>query len=385
MVQKACAIFEKMTKIFLILSLFTITSCNNRKDDSSKNKPESTYSIKGKIDGRDTGWVFLGRDDTTGQLPIIVFDSAKISGSYFQFHGDLAKPLIGKMMIRNKEEYSSYTPYFALDTGLTTVHLYNDSMANSVITGTPLQQSLNTFNQKLYDLEISFDNNFALNRKGIITHDSLNKLQDAFFRDKHDLILQQIKSNPSAITSAFVARLILPDQPDLPTLEAVYNALGNTNNYYARNLLKILNAKRQSRIGMQATSFSITDNKNRTFTNNSFKGKYLFLDFWASWCEPCREKNPNLVKLYHKYANKGIEFVGISIDMDKKNWGNAIKKDKLPWIQACDLKGSQSEIFNDFGLYDIPANFLIDKDGKIVARDLSVEKLEKILSEKLGG
>ncbi len=374
-----------MNKIFLILFLLTITSCNNHKGKASKNKPESTYLIKGKIDGRDTGWVFLGRDDTTGRTPMILFDSAKISGSHFQFHGELSKPLIGKIMIKNESAYSSYTPYFALDTGVTNVHLYNDSMANSVITGTPLQESLNAFSKKLYSLEISFDNQFALNRKGIITTDSLNKLQEAFYRDKHDLILQQIKSNPSAITSAFVARLVLPDQPDLPTLEAVYNALGNANNYYARHLLKVLAAKRQSRVGMQAPSFSITGNKNRAFTNHSFRGKYLFLDFWASWCEPCREENPKLVKLYEKYANKGIEFVGISIDMDKKNWENAIRKDKLPWIQACDLKGSQSEIFNDFGLYDIPANFLIDKEGKIVARGLSVAELEKILSEKLSG
>jgi thiol-disulfide isomerase/thioredoxin len=287
-------------------------------------------------------------------------------------------------MIKSKADYSSYAPYFALDTGVTDVHLYNDSMANSVITVTSLQESLNAFNKKLFDLETSFDKSFALSRKGMITPDSLNKLQEAFYRDKHDLILQQIKSNPSAITSAFVARLVLPDQPDLKTLEAIYNALDNVNNYYARHLLKVLTAKRQSRVGMQASSFTITDNKNRAFTNGSFKGKYLFLDFWASWCEPCREENPKLVKLYEKYANKGIEFVDISIDMDKTNWENAIKKDKLPWVQACDLKGSQSEIFNDFGLYDIPANFLIGKEGKIVGRDLTVEKLEKILNEKLG-
>ena len=370
-----------MTKIFLIFSLFTIIACNGHK--ASKGKSKSTYSIKGQIDGKDTGWVFLGRDDTTGRSPMIVFDSAKISGSYFQFHGGLTKPLIGKIMIKNQSAYSSYTPYFALDTGITNVHLYNDSMANSVITGTAMQDSLNMFNKKLYNLEISFDNQFALKRKGMITTDSLNKLQEAFYRDKHDLILQQIQSNPSDIISAFVARLVLPDQPDLKTLESVYNALGNVDNYYARSLLKVLTAKKNSQIGRLAPSFSFSDITHQTFSNHSFKGKYLFLDFWASWCEPCREENPKLAKLYEKYANKGIEFVGISIDMDKRNWEKAIIKDKLPWIQACDLKGSQSVIFNDFGLYDIPANFLIDQEGKIVARNVTVEELKKILKEKL--
>ncbi len=287
-------------------------------------------------------------------------------------------------MIKNNSAYSSYTPYFALDTGVTNVHLYSGSMANSVVTGTRLQDSLNALNKKLYTLEISFDNQFALSSKGIITDDSLNKLQENFFCDKHNLILQHIKSNPFAITSAFVARLILPDQPDLSTMQEVYNALDNTNNYYARALLKVLNAKRQSQVGMEAPAFTFKDIDNTTFTNRSFKGKYLFIDFWASWCEPCREENPGLVKLYETYANKAIQFVGISIDMDRTNWGNAIKKDKLPWIQGCDLKGSQSEMFNDFGLYDIPANFLIDKDGKIVAKNITAEELGKLLSKKLG-
>jgi len=370
-----------MDKIFLLVPFFIITSCSN---NVSKSNSEITYSIKGKIDGKDTGWVFLGKDDTTGRTPMILFDSAKIAGSNFHFHGDLAKPLITKMMIKDQSAIPSYTSYFALDSGVTNVYLYKDSMANSIITGTPLQESLNAFNQKLYELEISFDNHFALARSGKITTDSLNKLQGAFFRDKHNLILQQIQSNPSAITSAFVARMVLPDLPDLPTLEAVCNALGNANNYYSRRLMEVLAAKKQSRSGMQAPSFSITDNKNRAFNNNSFRGKYLFLVFWASWCEPCREENPGLVQLYKMYAHKGIEFVSISIDMDKKNWENAVKKDNLPWIQACDLKGSQSKMFNDFGLYDIPANFLIDKEGKIVAKDLSVAKLEEILSKELG-
>ena len=116
-------------------------------------------------------------------------------------------------------------------------------MANSVISGTPLQESLNAFNRKLYSLEISFDQHFALSRSGKITTDSLNKLQDAFYRDKHDLILQQIQSNPKAVTSAFVARMVLPDQPDLPTLEAICNALGYASNYYSRQLLEVLQPK----------------------------------------------------------------------------------------------------------------------------------------------
>jgi len=371
-----------MLKTFLALFLFIIISCNNNKDANSKNRQENTYTINGKIGGKDTGWVFLGMDDTTQQSPLIIFDSAKVSGSYFHIHGKLATPLICKMMV--KTHGWPYTHYFVLDTGLTNVKLYNDSMGNSVITGTLLQNQLNVFNKNLFDLDTSFQKKFSLNEKGIVSDDSLNKLERTFYQNKYRLILQQIKLNPTAVTSAFFARSSLRDQIDLSTFEEVCNALGNANNYYARHLLKALAEKKQTAIGIDAPYFKITDNKNRTFTNNSFKGKYLLLDFWASWCVPCRAESPYLVKAYKNYRSKGLEMVSISSDKDPQEWQNAVKKDKLTWIQADKLNGLNRKAIADYGVFVIPSNFLIDTDGRIVAKNLQGEDLEKVLKEQLG-
>lgn len=113
----------------------------------------------------------------------------------------------------------------------------------------------------------------------------------------------------------------------------------------------------------------------------NFKGKYVLLDFWASWCAPCRKENPNLIKIYRKYHAKGFEIFQISLDKYKDEWIAAIKKDNLPWTHASDLKYWESPITKLYAIKAIPANFLLDKEGKIIAKNLKSEDLEKKLAE----
>jgi hypothetical protein len=132
----------------------------------------------------DSGIVFMGTYDTTRHKPLVIFDSAKISGSNFHFQGKLAGPLICKLKIRDLEYGWPYTHYFVLDTGITKVKLFKDSMANSVIAGSVLNQELLAFNKKLNELEIFFEKNFSLNKLGIITDDCLQILENAFYQNK---------------------------------------------------------------------------------------------------------------------------------------------------------------------------------------------------------
>ena len=364
-------------KLVLLSSVFLILSCSSYRHVSINAKSADTYLLQGKIEGRDSGMVFLGTYDTTMQMPLIIIDSARISNSYFQFNGLVSTPLICKLKITDLEYGWPHTPYFVLDTGITNVKLYKDSMANSVIRGSTMNEQMLNFYKKLTDMEITFQKNFPLNKQGIITDDSLQILEKAFYRDKHHLILKQIQENPTAITSAFIARGILADIIDLPMFEQICNALGKANNYFARHLSSELAARKRTVIGMPIPSFEITDNKNRTFTNDSFKGKYLLLDFWASWCKPCREESPNLMKAYNKYAHKGLEMLSVSIDRDKNEWEKAVKEDALGWIQVC--AGSNNEIDQNLGIYFVPSNFLIDPNEKIIAKDLTGADIEKAL------
>lgn len=372
-----------MLKALLTLFVFTIISCNsNDRHLISKVPDTTTYDIKGNILNKDTGWAYLGKYDTITRAMVKIFDSAEIAGSQFHFHGKLATPLICKIMIRTPGW--PYTHYFVLDSGTTNVQLYYDSMGNSLVKGTTLQNQYNLFSKKEFDLDTSFEKYYSLNQKRIISDDSLDKLKKAFLQKKYSLILQQIRSNPNAITSAFIARSVLTDEVDLSTFQEVADALHNSNNFFARQIMKALEATKQTHIGFMAPHFKIIDNKNATFTNSSFKGKYLLLDFWASWCIPCRAESPYLVKAYKKYHDKGLEILSISSDNNLKEWQKAIKKDKLTWIQADKFIGSNDEVSADFAVSLIPSNFLIDTAGIIVAKELRGNNLEKALKEQLG-
>ena len=132
-----------------------------------------------------------------------------------------------------------------------------------------------------------------------------------------------------------------------------------------------------------APEVTLPDVNGKTVSLSSFRGKYVLLDFWASWCGPCRAENPNVVAAYQKFKGKNFTIVGVSLDNNKDAWENAIKSDGLAWTQVSDLKGWQSQAAALYNVQSIPSNFLIDTAGKVIAKNLRGKDLEEALSSVL--
>ncbi|MBC7572441.1 MAG: redoxin domain-containing protein [Spirosoma sp.] len=136
-------------------------------------------------------------------------------------------------------------------------------------------------------------------------------------------------------------------------------------------------------VGSEAPEIALSDTTGAVVPLSSLRGKYVLLDFWASWCGPCRSENPNVVRMYDKYKDKGFAIYSVSLDKDKESWVRAIRNDRLTWTHVSDLKYWQSEAAQKYGVQGIPATFLLDKDGKIIAKNLRGPALEQKLEEIL--
>ncbi len=195
-----------------------------------------------------------------------------------------------------------------------------------------------------------------------------------------------VRTHPKSAVSGFV---IYSDfnNPNIP-LSEVEEALGYIdksiqNTKFMKLANKRLDLIRGTTVGYPANNFSQSAPDGKIVNLTDFKGKFVLVDFWASWCRPCRMENPNVVSAYNRFKDKGFTVLGVSMDSNRDPWLAAIKQDNLTWTHVSDLKGWGNEVGKLYGVTGIPQNFLIDKDGKIVAKDLRGPALDEKLAELL--
>jgi len=169
------------------------------------------------------------------------------------------------------------------------------------------------------------------------------------------------------------------------TFEPMLNSLSPRmqNTKKAQAWKKKLNEAKRFDVGQLAVDFTLNDKDGHAISLSSYKGRYVLLDFWASWCGPCRAENPNVLAAYNKYKDKNFQVLSVSIDDNKNAWLKAVAEDKLPWTQVSDLKGANSDVAKLYNIDEIPQNLLIDPTGKIVGRNLRGNDLNKMLAEIL--
>ena len=216
----------------------------------------------------------------------------------------------------------------------------------------------------------------------------LNKLGVIFDSLKQDDIkksLNYFKSNKTSLLSLYSFNRYTTFFADYSKVENDFILLPNwaKNSPDGKSIADKIEGAKSTQVNTQAKNFVQKSSTGQDISLETFKGKYILLDFWASWCAPCRKEHPNLIKIYEQFKGKNFEIISVSLDSENKNWLNAITKDKLTWTQISDLKGQQNDIAVQYGIQSVPANFLIDPKGIIIDKNLKSEELDKRLKTLL--
>ena len=204
-------------------------------------------------------------------------------------------------------------------------------------------------------------------------------------KELHSDYLSFIKNNPNSYVSLMIIQELLQQAEDPSEYSAMLKNLHPEiqNSEEGIALTNHIESLKITAIGSVAPNFTQNDPNDKPVSLSDFKGKYLLIDFWASWCGPCRKENPNVVKAYQKYKNENFEILGVSLDNpgNKEAWLNAIAKDQLTWAQVSDLNGWKNAVAVQYSIFSIPQNLLLNPDGVIIAKNLKGKELSAKLAE----
>ena len=266
-----------------------------------------------------------------------------------------------------------------------------DSLGYSVIEGGQAQKDFTEYRNMIngfvaVQMRMQNDYNAAVQKGDMQTQEAIRAEYGNLNTQYLAGLKNFVKTHPTSAVSGYVIYTDLGN-PAIPLAE-VEEALGYldksiTDTKFAKLAAKRVNDVKGTTVGHTATDFKQSTPDGKTVKLSDFRGKYVLLDFWASWCRPCRMENPNVVAAFNRYKDKGFTVLGVSLDNNKEPWLAAIQQDKLTWTHVSDLKGWGNEAGRLYGVTGIPQNFLIDKDGKIIAKDLRGAALDEKLAEVL--
>jgi len=332
-----------------LVYIFLINACKTTGDSDKVDVSTKGFKIEGVTTGVKDGETIYLRNMKTFEL----MDTALINNNHFVFSGDLE---IQPLKVELHMSDITQSKIFWIENTQVQFDASTLPFANAVIKGSPTNDSVTLLQQKMRN-----------EGGGRLPHE-----------------LKFIKENPGSVYSPYALsnNAILWEKELTQTL---YDSLSteNKNSHYGKKVLSYLSLNQNIEIGSEFVDFTMPSVEGIEKSLSKELGKVTLLEFWASWCGPCRSENPNLVKIYKKYKDQGFNIVAVSLDHKKENWKQAISDDNLPWTHISDLNGDDNEAKIIYGVSGIPANFLIDENGKIIAEQLIGEQLEEAIISAL--
>ena len=376
-----------MRNLFLVTLLILFVSCQSTSGD---------YTINISADVEDDHQIFLVNFDESNKPNVI--DTLYVKDGLTSYSGVSKLPDYQSLWV---DGIRGSVPVF-VEPGEITVELYKDSIQASKVSGTKTNVAFKRYIDEINPLFKSFYDIQNEMRNAMVSRDSLGykdleeqlKEMETKFNDYQ---IDYTKSNPESYISAMVLiQLVMNKAIENEAAYEIYNGFSKTikKTKSAVKIYELVAPKEaeeteeaaqdgEVNVGDKAPDFSAPNPNDIAVSLNTSLGKLTVLDFWASWCGPCRVDSPNLVKVYNTYKDKGLAIVGISLDQQKESWKKAIDNDKLDWTHVSYLKRWDDPIAAIYGVRSIPQLFLLDENGVVIAKERHatdfIPVLEKIL------
>jgi peroxiredoxin len=256
------------------------------------------------------------------------------------------------------------------------------------ISGSPSQDDFTEFQHLFnpYFTRINMLVQLSNSPAGLSKSDSISRLMTEVIASVESAVDQFIQNKKTSYVSPFILLVVSQLSADVFLLEKRFNSLSveMQGGYYGKILKEQIENGKIGAVGTEEIDFTQNDTTGHPITLSSYKGKYVLVDFWASWCHPCRMENPNVVATYARFKDKNFTILGVSLDRTREPWIKAIADDNLSWAQVSDLKFWSNEVALKYRVQSIPQNYLIDPTGKIIGKNLRGPEFESKLCEVLG-